>query len=151
MPCLTLSRVKSNLLWYVVEENLPAEKKNTSYGERFFILKNKKKKKKEVLIKKENKGKRNQHNHISTMRMGEIVEISQGEVGRNPVKNTWGDIMDKIQYWCPEGSWHKRRHVIYRNQERITMAIRSTYRFELIYFYRSFRSFYRINFFFFAF
>ncbi|XP_014607250.1 PREDICTED: transcriptional activator protein Pur-beta isoform X3 [Polistes canadensis] len=37
------------------------------------------------------------------MRMGEIVEISQGEVGRNPVKNTWGDIMDKIQYWCPEG------------------------------------------------
>ncbi|KAI4501757.1 hypothetical protein M0802_003092 [Mischocyttarus mexicanus] len=36
------------------------------------------------------------------MKMGEIVEISQGEVGRNPVKNTWGDIMDKIQYWCPE-------------------------------------------------
>ncbi|XP_047343754.1 kinesin-like protein KIN-14E isoform X5 [Vespa velutina] len=37
------------------------------------------------------------------MRMGEIVEISQGEVGRNPLKNSWGDIMDKIQYWCPEG------------------------------------------------
>ncbi|KAL2725219.1 transcriptional activator protein Pur-beta-like isoform X11 [Vespula squamosa] len=40
--------------------------------------------------------------HYLIMRMGEIVEISQGEVGRNPLKNSWGDIMDKIQYWCPE-------------------------------------------------
>ncbi|XP_025156553.1 transcriptional activator protein Pur-beta isoform X3 [Harpegnathos saltator] len=34
--------------------------------------------------------------------MGEIVEISQGDVHENPPKN-WDDIMEKIQYWCPEG------------------------------------------------
>ena len=35
--------------------------------------------------------------------MGEIVEISQGDIQQNAV-NGWGDTMGKIQYWCPEGS-----------------------------------------------
>nr|XP_034187957.1 transcriptional activator protein Pur-beta isoform X1 [Osmia lignaria]XP_034187958.1 transcriptional activator protein Pur-beta isoform X1 [Osmia lignaria] len=35
-------------------------------------------------------------------KMGEIVEISQGDVQENTV-NGWGDTMGKIQYWCPEG------------------------------------------------
>lgn len=38
--------------------------------------------------------------------MGEIVEISQGDVHENPPKD-WGDTMDKIQYWCPEGNLWK--------------------------------------------